>query len=231
MSAQFNFMRVIPSMTIQISTKVNRRRLKVSEHKSKKIWDALTYDQRLGATSIVFRAIHEHMQSCGSFRFLIYNRLGFSSDAYSELYNAGGLDISNMCGDYGLNVLGSDDDSVSSTDSQPDKCQNNGQNNEPEPYKVLKSQPEVVTDDVTFSESNNGQYLKWTTGAPREEGRYLMTVPVDLEYCYHVDSTFDCCKGCIGLRLDLNQSECIHEQILSGATFKKVQGPLKPGGE
>lgn len=81
----------------------------MSEQTTGQVWDALTYDQRLAATAVVFEAIHEHMQSCGTFRYLIYDRLGFNTDAYSCLYSAGGLDISNMCGEYGLNALGSEE--------------------------------------------------------------------------------------------------------------------------
>ena len=56
-----------------------------------------------------------------------------------------------------------------------------------------------------------------------EEGKYLMTVPVNLEKCAHVDGPSDSCKGCVGLRIDLNQSECIHEQFVCGATFRKAR--------
>lgn len=66
---------------------------------AKEMWDALTYDQRLAATAEVFEAICEHAKSSGSFRYLIYNRLKFNHDAYSCLYAAGGMAISNMCND------------------------------------------------------------------------------------------------------------------------------------
>lgn len=53
------------------------------------------YDVRLAITEWVFKNICEHARGDGSFRYLIYNRLGFDLDAYSPLYYAGGMDISN----------------------------------------------------------------------------------------------------------------------------------------
>jgi hypothetical protein len=53
------------------------------------------YETRLKVTTEVFRAILEHASDGGSFRGLIYGRLGFQTDAYVPLYNAGGMDISN----------------------------------------------------------------------------------------------------------------------------------------
>lgn len=60
----------------------------------KDIWDELTYEQKLAATRFIFEKICEHARHSGSYRYLIYDRLGFSSDAYSELYPEGML-ISN----------------------------------------------------------------------------------------------------------------------------------------
>jgi hypothetical protein len=53
------------------------------------------YDVRLAVTEWVFQTICDHARQGGSFRYLIYNRLGFDMDAYSPLYCAGGMDISN----------------------------------------------------------------------------------------------------------------------------------------
>jgi hypothetical protein len=47
----------------------------------------------------VFRHIADHLREGGTFRYLIYDRMGFDSDAYSTLYGAGGMDISNACND------------------------------------------------------------------------------------------------------------------------------------
>jgi len=63
------------------------------EHKL--IWDQLSYDQKLAATMFIFEKLNEHAEGEGSFRYLIYDRLGFGVDAYADLYNCGGLNISN----------------------------------------------------------------------------------------------------------------------------------------
>jgi hypothetical protein len=61
------------------------------------VWESLTYDQRLAATAHVFQTLIKHASegSGGTFRYLIYDRLGFGPDAYSVLYEAGGMIISN----------------------------------------------------------------------------------------------------------------------------------------
>ena len=61
----------------------------------KAIWDNLTYDQKLAATAFIFKKICEHAKEGGSFQYLIYDRLGFQSDAYPNLYEARGINISN----------------------------------------------------------------------------------------------------------------------------------------
>jgi len=61
----------------------------------KDVWDKLTYDQKLAATAVIFETLCEHAKHIGTFRYLIYDRLGFKTDAYSTLYCAGGQDISN----------------------------------------------------------------------------------------------------------------------------------------
>ena len=45
----------------------------------------------------VFSHIRDHAREPGSFRHLIYQRMRFDCRAYSPLYGAGGLEISNMC--------------------------------------------------------------------------------------------------------------------------------------
>lgn len=55
------------------------------------------YETRLAIAAQVFQAIREHANEGGTFRYLIYNRLGFDSNAYVPLCYAGGLDVSNMC--------------------------------------------------------------------------------------------------------------------------------------
>jgi hypothetical protein len=50
---------------------------------------------RLAVAAWVFSHIVEHAEQGGSFRYLIYDRLGFGLDAYVPLYEAGGMTISN----------------------------------------------------------------------------------------------------------------------------------------
>lgn len=60
-----------------------------------KLVDDCPYETKLAVTAWVFRNIVDHAQEGGSFRFLIYGRLGFNTDAYVPLYEAGGMEISN----------------------------------------------------------------------------------------------------------------------------------------
>ncbi len=58
--------------------------------------EALEKD-RLDIVAQTFKAIAQHLSEPGTFRYLIYDRLGFGPDAYEPLYKAGGLVISNAC--------------------------------------------------------------------------------------------------------------------------------------
>jgi hypothetical protein len=53
------------------------------------------YETKLAVTAWVMKHILDHANDSGSFRHLIYNRLGFNTDAYAPLLVAGGLEISN----------------------------------------------------------------------------------------------------------------------------------------
>lgn len=53
------------------------------------------YETKLAVTAWVFDKLVQHAKEGGSFRYLIYNRLGFGHDAYLPLCDAGGLVISN----------------------------------------------------------------------------------------------------------------------------------------
>ena len=44
----------------------------------------------------VFERIVENAKVGGSFRHLIYDLMGFDEDAYTKLYNAGGMVITNF---------------------------------------------------------------------------------------------------------------------------------------
>lgn len=62
-------------------------------------YDALVakydYQTRLDIAAWVISKIDEHGENPGSFRYLIYNLLGFGPDAYVPLYEAGGMNITN----------------------------------------------------------------------------------------------------------------------------------------
>jgi hypothetical protein len=53
------------------------------------------YQTRLDIAAWVISKIDEHGNDPGSFRYLIYNLLGFGPDAYVPLYEAGGMNITN----------------------------------------------------------------------------------------------------------------------------------------
>ena len=59
------------------------------------IVNSCDYETRLAIAAWVFKHITAQAQQGGSFRYLIYNRLGFGTDAYVPLYDAGGMEISN----------------------------------------------------------------------------------------------------------------------------------------
>ncbi len=54
-----------------------------------------SYETKLAVTAWVMKHIVEHAKEGGSYRYLIYDRLGFGPDAYVPLYEAGGMEISN----------------------------------------------------------------------------------------------------------------------------------------
>lgn len=56
-------------------------------------WESLDYDTRLFCTEYIFKTLVEHARSRGTYRYLIYDRLGFNMDAYCPLMD--GLMISN----------------------------------------------------------------------------------------------------------------------------------------
>lgn len=60
-----------------------------------KLVEECPYETKLAVTAWVFRNIVDHAKEGGSYRYLIYDRLGFGTDAYVPLYEAGGMEISN----------------------------------------------------------------------------------------------------------------------------------------
>lgn len=59
------------------------------------VLDETDNETKLAVTAWVFRNIVDHAMEGGSYRYLIYNRLGFGPEAYVPLYDAGGMEISN----------------------------------------------------------------------------------------------------------------------------------------
>lgn len=70
-------------------------------------WEDIPYADRLTAAEHIFRVLVEHAQDGGTFRYLIYDRLGFDLDAYVPLLAAGGMEISNE-----FAMVAADDDNV-----------------------------------------------------------------------------------------------------------------------
>ena len=56
--------------------------------------DKCDYDTKLAVTAWVMKHIVEHARGGGTYRYLIYDRLGFEMDAYGELLDDG-MTISN----------------------------------------------------------------------------------------------------------------------------------------
>lgn len=57
--------------------------------------EKIDYETRLKVAAFVIKNILEHAKEGGSYRYLIYERLGFEADAYGVLQEAGALEISN----------------------------------------------------------------------------------------------------------------------------------------
>jgi hypothetical protein len=47
----------------------------------------------------VFKHLTDHLHEGGSYRYLIYDRMGFGYAAYSPLFEAGGMELSNTLND------------------------------------------------------------------------------------------------------------------------------------
>lgn len=60
------------------------------------VWEGLTSEQKLAAADVIFRAIDQHAREGGSYRHLIYDRLGLGHDSYAVLQCAGALTLSNF---------------------------------------------------------------------------------------------------------------------------------------
>lgn len=60
-----------------------------------KLVENCDYNTKLAVTAWVFKNIVDNANEGGSFRYLIYDRLGFDLDAYVPLCEAGGMEITN----------------------------------------------------------------------------------------------------------------------------------------
>jgi hypothetical protein len=60
-----------------------------------KLVEKYDYQTKLDIAAWVISKIDEHGTNPGSFRYLIYQLLGFGPDAYVPLYEAGGMNITN----------------------------------------------------------------------------------------------------------------------------------------
>jgi hypothetical protein len=85
---------VTPKLLESMRTALEARYAEIREHFPKLVADC-PYDTKLAIAAWVFQAIVAHAREGGTFRHLIYGRLGFEPDAYVPLYEAGGMTISN----------------------------------------------------------------------------------------------------------------------------------------
>lgn len=83
-----------PALLDSISQGIKGRTADI-EARYPKLVEECPYETRLAVTAWVFDNLCKHAEEGGTFRYLIYDRLGFDSDAYVPLYMAGGMTISN----------------------------------------------------------------------------------------------------------------------------------------
>jgi hypothetical protein len=57
----------------------------------------MTEEERIECYADCVRHIVDHMREGGSYRVLIYERFGFGPEAYTPIYLAGGMTLSNAC--------------------------------------------------------------------------------------------------------------------------------------
>ena len=85
---------VTPTMLDDIFSSLRARTADI-EARYPALVEACPYETKLAVVAWVFKAIVDHAMEGGTFRYLIYDRLGFNPDAYLPLYDAGGMTISN----------------------------------------------------------------------------------------------------------------------------------------
>jgi hypothetical protein len=89
-----NVVKLTPELLDNIAAKLNERQADINE-RFPQLVNECPYETKLAVTAWVFDNIVKHAAEGGTFRRLIYTRLGFHSDAYFPLYAAGGMIISN----------------------------------------------------------------------------------------------------------------------------------------
>jgi hypothetical protein len=83
-----------PELVKEIVAGLKDRQADIAARYPKLVADC-PYETRLAVAAWVFQHIVAHARERGTFRYLIYDRLGFRNDAYLPLYTAGGMTISN----------------------------------------------------------------------------------------------------------------------------------------
>lgn len=93
-AGQGELVRLTPKLLGELQEALRKRTEEIKERHPKLV-DQCPYETRLAVAAWVMQAICDHAREGGTFRYLIYDRLGFGPDAYLPLYHAGGMDISN----------------------------------------------------------------------------------------------------------------------------------------
>lgn len=83
-----------PDMLADIGKALDERKKYIDDTFPKLVAEC-PYETRLAVACWVIQHICAHARERGSYRYLIYDRLGFGPDAYVPLQFAGALDVSN----------------------------------------------------------------------------------------------------------------------------------------
>ena len=88
------FIRLTPELAQSIGAAINDRQADI-DARYPSLVRGCPYETKLAVTAWVFEALIKNAEEGGSFRHLIYDHLGFNTDAYHPLYVAGGQTITN----------------------------------------------------------------------------------------------------------------------------------------
>ncbi|HEV8364603.1 MAG TPA: hypothetical protein VGQ52_13905 [Gemmatimonadaceae bacterium] len=83
-----------PALLDDISRSLDERQRQLDEDYPKLV-AACPYETRLAVACWVVKSIVDHARDGGTYRYLIYERLGFGPDAYAPMQMSGALTISN----------------------------------------------------------------------------------------------------------------------------------------